>query len=98
MTRLIDRETILRVVDAHPDLFPSALKRRVLEEELIRIFQTFLPDLQKVVDNIIVNNPDVTPSNGGINIDKIVAIAVIDFLCTAFDKPHLGYIRIYPKN
>ena len=67
-------------------------------EELIRIFQTHLPNLQKVVDNIIVNNPDITPPGGGVNIDKIVAIAVMDFLCTAFDKPHLGYIRTYPKN
>jgi hypothetical protein len=67
-------------------------------EELITIFQSCIPELDKVVDNIIVNNPDITTLDGGINIDKIVAIAVLDFLCAAFGKPHPGYIRTYPQN
>ena len=67
-------------------------------EELLTIFESIMPELPKAVDNIIVNNPDVTPPEGGVNIDKIIAIAVMDFLCIAFNKPNLGYIRAYSKN
>jgi hypothetical protein len=67
-------------------------------EELLIAFQEVIPELHKAVENVIIQNPDVTTPSGDINIDKIVAIAVMDFLCVMFGKPHLGYMRTYPKN
>ena len=62
-------------------------------EELIEMFGRCMPVIDKSVDNITVNNPDVTTVDGGIHIDKIVAIVVMEFLYTAFGKPNLGCMR-----
>ena len=45
-------------------------------EELIEMFGRCTPQIDKFVDTIIVNNPDVTTPDGGVNIDKIVAVVV----------------------
>ena len=71
-------------------------------EELLSIYQSTIPHLQEIVNNILINNPDLTRHDMGkgigINLDKLVAIAIMDFLCYAFDKPNLGYVRTYPEN
>ncbi|MFC2071308.1 hypothetical protein ACFLUU_01115 [Chloroflexota bacterium] len=71
-------------------------------EELILIHQSTFPKLSEVVNSILLNNPDLTKTETGIgigiNLDKFLAIGIMDFLCFAFDKPDLGYIRTYPTN
>ncbi len=62
-------------------------------EELVEMFGRCMPQIDKFVDTIIVNNPDVTTPDGGVYIDKIVAVVVMEFLCAAFGKPR--YIRDY---
>ena len=70
--------------------------------ELITIFRSILPDMQKIVDRIMKENPDTTivHSNGLIsyNIDKIVAIAMLDFLPYAFGENTRGYIKRPSQN
>ncbi|MBI4331169.1 MAG: hypothetical protein HY673_07810 [Chloroflexi bacterium] len=71
-------------------------------EELLFIHQATIPKLSEVVKNILLANPELTKNEigggVGINLDKFIAIAIMDFLCFAFNKSHLGYVRTYPKN
>ncbi len=71
-------------------------------KELITIHQKTIPQLHKVIERMLLNNPDLTIfENGvavGMNLEKILAIGIMDFLCFAFNKGDIGYIRFYPTN
>ncbi len=71
-------------------------------EDLLKIHIETIPETDKVVEKIIVNNPSLTSHDSskgvGINLGKLVNIAITDFLCFAFDKGDIGYQRTYPKN
>ena len=71
-------------------------------KELIAIHTKTIPHLSEVVNSLLVNNPDLTKTETGIgigiNLDKFLAIAILDFLCFAFGRSDVGYIRRYPAN
>jgi hypothetical protein len=71
-------------------------------KELLLIHQSTIPKLSEVVNNVLLNNPDLTINETGvrvgINLGKLIGIVIMDFLYFAFHKPNLGYVRAYPQN
>jgi len=69
-------------------------------EELIKILEAILPDMDDVVQTINDDHPEVTEliAVEGTNqltpsymLGRIVGIGVMDFLCAAFGRTDLGY-------
>ena len=70
-------------------------------EELIQIFGDTVPLLDDKVAKILEDHPDLFVQTAGAGkpppvkdmmLGRIVAIAILDFLCYAFDRPDLGYL------
>lgn len=70
-------------------------------EELIEAFRTILPNLDAKVASILASYPDLTESYfeqgrpqliRQAKFGRVVAIAILDFLAYAFDRPEGKYI------
>ena len=71
-------------------------------EELLTIVGDVGPHLAEVVDNIIIQYPDLVATDqrpGAVSYDlpKLLHIHLIDFLCAAFGRTDLGYVRAEPR-
>jgi hypothetical protein len=69
--------------------------------ELVDKVGEIVPLLDDKVEDMLRRYPDLvmtqTNERGeqtirGYNLGRIVAIALLDFLCWAYDRPHLGYM------
>ncbi len=71
-------------------------------EELIHILQTITPQLDDIAERIIKDHPELLSQDSskgiGIMLGRFLGIAHLDFLCFAFGRPDLGYIKTYPQN
>jgi hypothetical protein len=71
-------------------------------EELLLTLESITPQLDDFADKIMHKYPELLSQDGskgiGIMLGRFLGIALMDFLCFAFERPNLGYIKTYPQN